>query len=339
MGYYVIRRIDPTALYFSLLCLTAALRVVSTQQILIRQFDLPISWTWLFKLELISITLIPMFGALYLFSLLNEKRYRKILHIFNGITIVISCYFLFTNVYWGSKIVPAFTYYALLEMVLLLMVVVKSMILRTHPLAQLASVGYFFVFAFGLNDILYSLSYINTFYAMPIAIFIYVFVQAIVLAKKYNNAFKEVEDLSGELQRVNKNQEAIIENRTAELQGYNNIKDKIFSIISHDLRAAIASLSSVLSLAEDADDKTVLELRGYFKGIKRNVDNLNLTIDNMLVWSQSQINGIQTKPETINLNEEIDRSISLYSLVALQKKLHSCTRLPSHLRLRLIQRI
>jgi signal transduction histidine kinase len=321
MGYYVIRRIDPTALYFSLLCLTAALRVVSTQQILIRQFDLPISWTWLFKLELISITLIPMFGALYLFSLLNEKRYRKILHIFNGITIVISCYFLFTNVYWGSKIVPAFTYYALLEMVLLLMVVVKSMILRTHPLAQLASVGYFFVFAFGLNDILYSLSYINTFYAMPIAIFIYVFVQAIVLAKKYNNAFKEVEDLSGELQRVNKNQEAIIENRTAELQGYNNIKDKIFSIISHDLRAAIASLSSVLSLAEDADDKTVLELRGYFKGIKRNVDNLNLTIDNMLVWSQSQINGIQTKPETINLNEEIDRSISLYSLVALQKEI------------------
>lgn len=319
MGYYIIRRIDPTALYFSLLCLSAALRVISTQQILIRQFDLPVSWTWLFKLELISITFIPMFGALYLFSLLNEKRFRGVLRIFNRITIVIACYYLFTSVYWGSKLVPAFTYYALIEMVLLLLMVVRSMFMKKHPLARLASIGYFFVFVFGLNDILYSLSYINTFYAMPLAIFIYVFIQAIVLAKKYNSAFEEVENLSGELQRVNKNQEEIIQHRTAELQAYNNVKDKIFSIISHDLRSPIATLSSVLSLAEDSDDKTVLELRSYFKGIKSNVDNLNLTIDNMLVWSQAQINGIVTKPETVNLVDEIERCISLYSLVALQK--------------------
>ncbi|MES2780271.1 MAG: histidine kinase dimerization/phospho-acceptor domain-containing protein, partial [Bacteroidota bacterium] len=131
---------------------------------------------------------------------------------------------------------------------------------------------------------------------MPIAIFIYVFIQAIVLAKKYNNAFLDVENLSSELQLMNKNQEAVILNRTAELEGYNKIKDKIFSIISHDLRAPIATLGSVLSLAEDADDKTVVELRSYFKGIKRNVDNLNLTIDNLLVWSQSQINGVELNP-------------------------------------------
>lgn len=321
MGYYVIRRVDPTALYFSLLCLTAALRIISTQQILIRQFNVPISWTWLFKTELISMTLIPMFGALYLFSMLNEIRFRKTLRIFNVITVLLACYFLFSNVYWGSKVVPAFTYYALVEMVLLLLVVMRSMFLDNHPLARLAGIGYFFVFVFGLNDILYSLGIINTFYVMPIAIFIYVFIQAIILAKKYNNAFTEVEDLSGELQLVNKNQEAIIFHRTAELEGYNKIKDKIFSIISHDLRAPIATLSSVLSLAEEADDKTVLELRGYFKGIKRNVDNLNLTLDNMLVWSQGQINGVELKPETINLVEEVERCVSLYSLVALQKEI------------------
>lgn len=321
MGYYFIRRIDKTALYFSLLCLAAATRVVSTQEILLRQFDMPVSWPWLFKLELMSIALIPTFGALYLFSLLNQTKYTNILKAFNFVTFIICLYLLFNDPYWGSHIVPPFRYYALAEMILLLVVVAKSMLLRQHPLATLASVGYFFVFAFGLNDILYSVGMINTFYAMPIAIFIYVFIQAIVLAKKYNTAFKEVEDLSGELQRVNKNQEDIIFHRTAELEGYNKIKDKIFSIISHDLRAPIATLSSVLSLAEEADDKTVVELRGYFKGIKRNVDNLNLTIDNMLVWSQGQINGVELKPETINLAEEVDRCISLYSLVALQKEI------------------
>jgi signal transduction histidine kinase len=321
MGYYVIRRVDPTAFYFSLLCFSAALRMMSTQQILIRQFDIPVSWSGLVKIELISIALIPMFGALYLFSLLNEKRYRNILRGFNIITTLFVIYYLFSSTYWTSKVVPLFTYYALLEMIFLMLVVGQSVWKQSHPLAQLAGVGYFFVFAFGLNDILYSRGFINTIYLMPVAIFIYVFIQAIVLAKKYNNAFVEVEDLSAELQRVNKNQEAVIQHRTAELEGYNKIKDKIFSIISHDLRAPIATLSSVLSLAEDADDKTIVELKGYFKGIKRNVDNLNLTIDNMLVWSQGQINGIEAKPEIINLPEEVERCISLYSLVALQKEI------------------
>lgn len=321
MGYYFIRRIDKTALYFSLLCLSAAMRMVSTQEILLRQFDIPVSWSWLFKMELISIALIPAFGALYLFSLLNQTKYVNILKAFNFVTFIICLYILLNDVYWGSHIVPPFRYYALIEMVLLLIVVVRSVLFRQHPLAALASIGYFFVFVFGLNDILYSVGLINTFYAMPVAIFIYVFIQAIVLAKKYNTAFIEVEDLSGELQRVNKNQEDIILHRTSELEGYNKIKDKIFSIISHDLRAPIATLSSVLALAEEADDKTVIELRSYFKGIKRNVDNLNLTIDNMLVWSQGQINGIELKPETISLSEEVDRCISLYSLVALQKEI------------------
>ncbi|MES2560004.1 MAG: sensor histidine kinase [Bacteroidota bacterium] len=328
MGYYFIRMIDKTALYFSLLCLSAAMRMVSTQEILLRQFEIPVSWDWLFKMELISIAMIPAFGALYLFSLLNQTRYLNILKAFNFVTFLICLYLLFNNVYWGSHIVPPFRYYALTEMVLLLIVVARSVILRQHPLAALASVGYFFVFVFGINDILYSVGVINTFYAMPIAIFIYVFIQAIVLAKKYNNAFIDVENLSGELQRVNKNQETVIQHRTAELEGYNKIKDKIFSIISHDLRAPIATLSSVLSMAEDADDKTVVELRSYFKGIKRNVDNLNLTIDNMLVWSQGQINGIEIKPEVINLSEEVELCISLYSLVALQKEItlmHSIT--------------
>ncbi|MES2780885.1 MAG: 7TM-DISM domain-containing protein [Bacteroidota bacterium] len=157
MGYYFIRRIDKTALYFSLLCLSAAMRVISTQEILIRQFNMPVSWSWIFKMEMISIALIPAFGALYLFSLLNQTKYIKVVKVFNTITAFICLYLLFTNVYWGSHIVPPFRYYALLEMVLLLIVVAKSMILRQHPLATLASVGYFFVFLFGLNDILYSI--------------------------------------------------------------------------------------------------------------------------------------------------------------------------------------
>lgn len=319
--YYLIQKTDKTALYFSLLCIIAALRVASTEEILIRQIGITMSWTWLVKIELISIFLIPVAGAKFLFSLLNERRYQGLLWFFIVITSVLCVFVLFTNTYLGSFIVPYFHYLALAELLFLLFIVLKSMILKEHELARWAAAGYLFVFLFGINDILYAKGIINTFFATPFAIFAYVFVQSIVLAKNYSKSFIAVEELSSELRQVNKNQESIINHRTAELEGYNKVKDKIFSIISHDLRAPISTLSSVLSLAEDADDKTIAELRGYFKGIKRNVDNLNLTLDNMLVWSQSQINGIQPHPEILSVKEDVERVISLYSLIALQKEI------------------
>ncbi len=319
--YYLIQQTDKTALYFSLLCLIAAVRVASTEEILIRQIDIPMSWTWLIKIELISIFLIPVAGGLFLFHLLNVKRYQFILRVFIIISSALCVFVLFSNTYWGSHVVPYFHYLALSELLFLLFIVLKSMVLNEHELAKWAAAGYLFVFLFGINDILYAKGVINSFFATPFAVFAYVFVQAIVLAKNYSKSFIAVEELSSELKQVNKNQEAIINHRTAELEGYNKVKDKIFSIISHDLRAPISTLSSVLSLAEEADDKTVTELRSYFKGIKRNVDNLNLTLDNLLVWSQSQINGIQPHPETLNVREDVERIIALYSLVALQKEI------------------
>jgi signal transduction histidine kinase len=194
----------------------------------------------------------------------------------------------------------------------------------------LAGVGFAFVFVFGVNDILYSKGIIHTQYLLPVGILVYVFIQAIVLTKKFAGSFNEVEQLSSKLQAINRSQEHIIDQRTAELENYNAIKSKIFTIISHDLRSPIATLSSVLSLAEESDDKTVGELRTYFKGIKRSVDNLNLTIENLLSWSQSQINGITINATVVDLNKEVDSVISLYSLVALQKEISLMHKINAH---------
>ncbi len=321
IAYYYSRPGDYTALFFSLLCFFSAMRIVTTGQILIRQIGFPLPWEWLYRLEFTSIILIPMFGVLYLSSLLEQKTYKKwvISAVVMGIALSLAAILL--DSYYASYTMPVLRYYALAQLLFLLFVVSRAVMLNLHPLARLAGLGYVVVFALGINDVLYSKGLVHTQYLLPVGIIVYVFIQAIVLTRKFAGSFNEVEQLSVKLQSINRNQEHIIDQRTAELENYNTIKNKIFAIISHDLRAPIATLSSVLKLLEDADDKTVSELRMYFKGIQRSVDNLNLTIENLLSWSQSQINGITINPSVVDLNKEVDHVIGLYSLAALQKEI------------------
>jgi signal transduction histidine kinase len=320
-AFYAIRTSDRTVIYFALLCLVSAVRIVSTGQILLRQTGICIPWELLIKIEFASIIMIPMFGILYLHTLLEEKVFNKWVIGMTSISVILVLLSVGLNSYHASFIVPPFRLYALIELFFLMVIIVRAFFFSKHPLARLAVLGYVFVFVFGLNDILYSSGFLNTQYLLPVGIIVYVLIQAVVLTRKFSSSFDEVQQLSDKLQSINRSQEHIIDQRTAELQNYNTIKSKIFAIISHDLRAPIATLSSVLTLIEEADDETITELKTYFKGIKRSVDNLNLTIENLLLWSQSQINGITLNQTAVNLNKEVENVFALYSLVALQKEI------------------
>lgn len=328
IGFYLIRRNEYAALYFALLCLTSAFRFMSTGGILLRQLNLPISWDWLIKIELSSIVLIPTFGALFFFHLINEKRYLILLYIVNGISVLLAAIILFTSPFIGSHIIPFFRYFSLFECFFILFVTVVNLFTRTENLVRLAALGYFIVFILGVNDIIYSSGLINSSYLLPYGIFGYVIIQAILMANKFANAFVKVETLSAELGKVNINQEKIIAERSEELQKkshalqhYNDIKDKIFAIIAHDLRAPIASLRTVITLADIGTKEDIEDIRKFFNELKPNVDNLTLTIDNLFVWSQSQINGITISPTTVNLKAETEKIALLYELVSRQKSI------------------
>lgn len=326
IGFFMIRKHERSALYFALLCFVAAFRIMATDILVMRQLHLPISWEVLVKIELGSVLLMPAFGALYLFELVKEKRFRWVMHLFNGLVAVGFLYVWIAPVYYGSFIVPWFRVYAFFQLIFMLVIMYRAAFVHKLLLGRWAAAGYLVVFVCGINDILYSANLINTFYAMSIAIFVYVFIQAMVLAKNFAEAYSHAEGLSIALVKANKNQETIIQHRTQELDqktkalaSYNDIKDKIFAIIGHDLRAPIATLSQVLTLAENADEQTLVELRSYFKGIKRNVDNLHLTLENLLQWSQAQINGVASTHQSVSIYQEVEQVVNLYSLAALQK--------------------
>jgi signal transduction histidine kinase len=88
----------------------------------------------------------------------------------------------------------------------------------------------------------------------------------------------------------------------------NEIKNKIFSIIGHDLRSAYSSTLGFLNLLKDGDlNKKEEEL---FIGKVITQSQLALeTLDNLLLWGHSQIKGTKIVTEVFEADLEIQKNI------------------------------
>ncbi len=108
--------------------------------------------------------------------------------------------------------------------------------------------------------------------------------------------------------------------KNEELNKLNATKDKLFSIISHDLRSPFNTLKSTLELMrENAFSPKEIEM--VSKHIHKNIESIAYTLDNILQWSLSQMKGASTNIEKIELGEIITETINFYQEVAKQKNL------------------
>jgi len=92
------------------------------------------------------------------------------------------------------------------------------------------------------------------------------------------------------------------EEKAVRLENLNKSKEKILSILSHDLREPLAAMRSLLSL--DAD--MAAPLFNEFAGRARNsLDNVLLSLDNTLRWSHIQLKGSMAYPQYCDVQEAI----------------------------------
>jgi signal transduction histidine kinase len=109
-----------------------------------------------------------------------------------------------------------------------------------------------------------------------------------------------------------------LEEKNNELQKLNNTKDKLFSILAHDLKGPIGNIHKFIEMMiEDdtlRDDETLIML----KGSAANTYNL---LDNLLTWACSQRGEIEFNPERLNLNEVIKYPTGVLNLQMLNKNI------------------
>jgi len=95
----------------------------------------------------------------------------------------------------------------------------------------------------------------------------------------------------------------IIQRKNIELEEHNATKDKFFSIISHDLKGPLNSLTSFSGLLiNHTESLTKNEIQMLAKDLDQSLKNLFALLENLLEWSRTQTNSIDFKPEPFDLN-------------------------------------
>jgi len=105
-----------------------------------------------------------------------------------------------------------------------------------------------------------------------------------------------------------------------QLQESNKIKDKLFSIIGHDLKAPVGGLVQTLELMED--DALDAEERKYVVGQLRKQTQLSLdTLNALLNWGEAQLKGVSVNPLQFETKEIITKSTEMLSKQAAAKSI------------------
>ncbi|MCU0445294.1 MAG: ATP-binding protein [Microscillaceae bacterium] len=125
-----------------------------------------------------------------------------------------------------------------------------------------------------------------------------------------------LENHNQELNAIN-HQLAESENR---LNRLNSVKDKMFSIISHDLRSPLNSMLGFFMVLEmQSDAFSPEETRQFSQETQKSVKRLVNLLDNLLQWSMSQTGEIEFKPQSLKLAEIIAENLALYHETAARK--------------------
>lgn len=107
-----------------------------------------------------------------------------------------------------------------------------------------------------------------------------------------------------------------------ELQQVNMAKDKMFSIIGHDLRGPVGTIKSFLDLILENPELTSIEnTMEIFKTMQQSLGSAYTLLDNLLLWARSQRGQIEFKPNNFYIKQPIDESISLIAENARNKEI------------------
>lgn len=105
-----------------------------------------------------------------------------------------------------------------------------------------------------------------------------------------------------------------------ELQRLGAMKDRMFSILSHDLRSPLTSLHSLIELL-DMEVLTPEEWASLKSTLLRQFDVTDETLRDVLLWSKGQFEGEKPKQEVVNLKEAVDSNVELVNLIASRKQI------------------
>ena len=328
--FYMLDRRDKKLLMFSVLVLCLALRPFLSAPYLATIIDIR-NWHMIIRGEYLILSLMIISGA-WLAYLIYPTRWFRMLSIALDVAflaIVTAVVLLPVHIFSYSVwlIQPA-------ALILLLYVVIMSIrgIARGNRLDILYLVAFLAITVGVVSDILFSnaLEENQQLYILSFLMLVFVFIQATLLIRDWVRRGKEREKLAVQLEELNRDLEnrvtyrtAELHERTEELNARNeqiarqnrklsetiSLKNKIFSVIAHDLRSPVVNILYTMHMLKEEEfrDKT----ESMADSCIQYSQQLISLLENMLVWGRGQEEMIRYSPAENDLADIILTNISI----------------------------
>lgn len=110
-----------------------------------------------------------------------------------------------------------------------------------------------------------------------------------------------------------------IQQQNQQLEEVNHVKDKLFSVVSHDIRGPLSSLHLTLSLAKSGAISET-EFRQIAAELDTRLSQTTEFIDNLLQWAKLQMRGESFEPDRVELVHLVGEAVRLLDPECREKK-------------------
>jgi len=176
----------------------------------------------------------------------------------------------------------------------------------------------YFLLSVMLRDYHYQLRYINVMaflinQALAIAYIFY----GLYLIKRENLGYQ----INIVRQKAEITQQAeLVKQQAVELEELNSLKSKLFSVISHDLKAPLYAMRNFFHNAREMR-LPAREIREMLPDVIHDLDYTTGFMENLLHWAKSQMQSNAVRPQELDLNSLIEELIHLLRLQADAKQI------------------
>jgi two-component system, sensor histidine kinase and response regulator len=183
-------------------------------------------------------------------------------------------------------------------------------------------ISYFAVFVieqnyeFVMRDINYPFYVFN--HVLSVAL---IFIGLFLIKKENKDYQAEILNSNEELYRYTQE----IEKQKEELAELNNLKSKLFSVISHDLRTPLYGLRNLFKSVEQYD-LPAEEIKVLVPDVLKDLHYTTDLMENLLQWAKSQMKGESLSPQLIDMNKLIHDVQQVVRLQAENKQVYLKTK-------------
>jgi len=323
-------------LFFSLTTLGILFRLLNTGyypgNYLVNQ-----QWVWTVRLEYLGTYTAFIFGLFYLDYFFPSGIMKKFIRLITSVFVIIAIVVLTTgpNIF-GYTVFALYFFGAVCLSYYLIRAFMGILKHKRTDTLFFFSVLIFLLAA--INDSLVSLSSspLRMEYLLPFTFLLFILVQLVLLIEEWTRNYRDRISMQEELIHVNRNLESIIEKRTADLHRTNEelkqnlaLRNRMFSIIAHDLKSPVANLAQYADLLMEKhttgkDAKMIGELQ-------RLAYSSAELIDNMLHWGMQQGRKIEYHPGQVQIKPLTDALVDLAKYSANNKQLNIKVQVPDDL--------